>query len=182
VDSLPRHLGSLTQLQRLWMDWNHITAIPVTVKLLGNTLKELKVQGNPLVFPPVEVVVRGLDAVFEWTKSRSKEMEFVRKRGVVLHDCLSSRFCVGGAPPPPPRPARAGPGGAAALTLSLSLSLSHSLTHSLSLGRALTLCHGCYPCCVCSRDVNPSSLHGFPHTASLVVLYVASHRGTGAQS
>ncbi len=86
ISSLPRHIGALTQLQRLWLDWNQIRSIPATVKFLGATLRELKVQGNPLMYPPIEVVVKGLSAIFEWTAAKVEEQRFVRRRGMVQRD------------------------------------------------------------------------------------------------
>ena len=51
ISQLPRLVGGLTQLTKLWLDWNKIIAIPATIKYLSNNLKELKMQGNPLVRP-----------------------------------------------------------------------------------------------------------------------------------
>ena len=49
ITVLPRLVGGLTQLTKLWLDWNKIASIPATVKYLSTSLQELKMQGNPLV-------------------------------------------------------------------------------------------------------------------------------------
>lgn len=70
VRTLPSGIGALTQLKKLWLDWNGIAAIPPTIASLADTLKEFKVQGNPLLYPPLKVVLGGLKAVLAWSQVR----------------------------------------------------------------------------------------------------------------
>lgn len=91
VRSIPRSVGSLRQLKKLWLDWNKIESVPPSVKFLADTLEELKLQGNPLVFPPMSVVLKGLSHVFAWTKAKAAEHAFVRQRGATGVCCF---WCV----------------------------------------------------------------------------------------
>eukprot|EP00253_Pinus_taeda_P008771 PITA_08771 len=63
--SLPESIGGLTSLIELNANYNQISALPASIGRLEK-LQFLKVEGNPLVVPPPQVVDRGLDAIKEY--------------------------------------------------------------------------------------------------------------------
>ena len=44
--------------------------MPPTIASLSHTLKEFKVQGNPLLYPPLDVVLKGLPGIKVWSEVR----------------------------------------------------------------------------------------------------------------
>lgn len=66
---LPETVGDLIKLRDLDLSNNQIHALPDTFFRLDN-LFQLKLDGNPLMIPPMEIVNKGLEAVLEFMKER----------------------------------------------------------------------------------------------------------------
>ena len=69
--SLPSTIGDLVFLVELDLSFNQVKMLPMGVGALEN-LKVLKVDNNPLVDPPLEVVEHSMEALLEYMSERWK--------------------------------------------------------------------------------------------------------------
>lgn len=65
LQSLPRSIGNLEQLEELLCHNNQIRVLPDSFGML-NSLSVLKLEGNPLVMPPRDVIEKGAQAVVHY--------------------------------------------------------------------------------------------------------------------
>ncbi|KAJ6829232.1 plant intracellular Ras-group-related LRR protein 1-like [Iris pallida] len=72
LQSLPYSIGMLISLLELDISYNKITHLPNSMGCLSK-LQKLTAEGNPLVFPPVEVVEQSVEAVREYLSARTNE-------------------------------------------------------------------------------------------------------------
>lgn len=77
--ALPDSIGDLVSLTELDLSFNQIHELPISMGRLKN-LKKLKLEENPLLEPPMEVVEQGCEAVMEymakaWSESLKPEEE-----------------------------------------------------------------------------------------------------------
>ncbi|KAL5974106.1 Plant intracellular Ras-group-related LRR protein 6 [Asimina triloba] len=71
LDALPYSVGLLMSLVELDVSYNQISALPDSIGCLKN-LKKLRVEGNPLVSPPTEVMDQSIDVVKAYLSERMK--------------------------------------------------------------------------------------------------------------
>lgn len=69
LESLPYSIGLLVSLVELDISYNKITILPDSMGCLTK-LRKLRVEGNPLVRPPMEVVEQSVEAVREYLSAR----------------------------------------------------------------------------------------------------------------
>ncbi|XP_010276727.1 PREDICTED: plant intracellular Ras-group-related LRR protein 6 [Nelumbo nucifera] len=69
LDSLPYSIGLLLSLVELDASYNQITTLPPSIGCLKK-LQKLRVEGNPLVSPPMEIVEQSLEAVKEYLSQK----------------------------------------------------------------------------------------------------------------
>lgn len=79
LTELPHTIGDLTELRELDLSINQIQALPLSFARLHKLIK-LNLDQNPLVFPPMEVVCKGIEAIRlfmskRWHCAASKEEE-----------------------------------------------------------------------------------------------------------
>ncbi|GLE01053.1 hypothetical protein PINS_up009866 [Pythium insidiosum] len=75
--ALPRNIGDLAAtLRDLRLDWNRITALPFSFRLLTR-LETLCMERNPLKLPPLHYIARGVRATIAYMEKSLEE--FVRK-------------------------------------------------------------------------------------------------------
>ena len=95
IFGLPRDVGLLAGLESLWLDWNRIDRLPIEFAQLRNTLKDLRMEGNPLKTPPPDVVHAGVEQICDWIEKVLDDGIDRRKRRVarqligVLHDAVT---------------------------------------------------------------------------------------------
>lgn len=77
----------MTELEHLWLDFNLISTLPQGFHHLTK-LKELKMDGNTLIHPPIEVIVKGAKEVIKWCRLKLAAKESAREKNIVL-DTLS---------------------------------------------------------------------------------------------
>ncbi len=98
---LPDNIGNLGRtLTNLWLDFNNLTALPISFHKLEN-LTELKMEGNSgMVFPTMDKIIRGPKSVLAWSKKRFSTSLFARQQSIVLtfQDMLKQvgKHCIGG--------------------------------------------------------------------------------------
>jgi len=89
--TLPESLGDLEDtLEVLWLDWNRLSGLPWTFGKLVN-LKQLKIEGNPqLCYPPLYVILEGVDKALAWCRARVDGSVISRRRVLVstLQHCF----------------------------------------------------------------------------------------------
>lgn len=69
LESLPCSVGLLVSLVELDVSYNNISTLPDSIGCLNN-LTKLSVEGNPLVYPPPQVVEWGMHAVKEYLSNK----------------------------------------------------------------------------------------------------------------
>ncbi|XP_020267067.1 plant intracellular Ras-group-related LRR protein 1-like [Asparagus officinalis] len=74
LESLPYSIGLLISLTELDISYNKITHLPNSVGCLTK-LHKFQAEGNPLVFPPMEVVEQSVHAVREYLSARMNGLE-----------------------------------------------------------------------------------------------------------
>jgi len=67
LTALPQEVGELTHLENLLFYSNRITALPVEMGRLWR-IKEIGHGGNPLIYPPADVLPGGTEAVFAYLR------------------------------------------------------------------------------------------------------------------
>jgi hypothetical protein len=77
--ALPESIGDLVSLTELDLSFNQMHELPISMGRLTN-LKKLKLEENPLLVPPMEVVEQGHEALMEymaklWSESLKTEEE-----------------------------------------------------------------------------------------------------------
>jgi hypothetical protein len=82
---LPDEIGKLGKtLQHLWLDFNNLTALPMSFHKL-QVINELKMEGNAgMVFPTIDKIIQGPKAVVAWSKKRFSTSLFARQQSIVL--------------------------------------------------------------------------------------------------
>ncbi|OIW20475.1 hypothetical protein TanjilG_11878 [Lupinus angustifolius] len=86
LETLPFSVGLLLSLVELDVSYNNIKTLPNSIGCFKK-LQKLRVEGNPLISPPLEVVEQGLHVVKEYLcekinsshESKHKNMSWVRK-------------------------------------------------------------------------------------------------------
>lgn len=74
LESLPYSIGLLISLAELDISYNKITRLPSSMGCLTK-LRKFHAEGNPLTFPPMEVVEQSVDAVREYLSDRMNGAE-----------------------------------------------------------------------------------------------------------
>lgn len=74
LESLPYSIGLLCSLVELDISYNKITHLPNSIGCLTK-LRKFQAEGNPLTFPPIEVVEQSLDAVRDYLNAKMNEAE-----------------------------------------------------------------------------------------------------------
>ncbi|KAJ0985132.1 hypothetical protein J5N97_003488 [Dioscorea zingiberensis] len=72
LHSLPYSIGLLQSLTDLNISYNSISTLPHSFSLLKN-LKNFSAEGNPIVSPPMEVVLKGVDEVRDYMTAKMTE-------------------------------------------------------------------------------------------------------------
>jgi len=78
---LPAEIGNLSNLQRLYLDYNQLTTLPLQLGDLPIT--DLQLENNPLVFPPPEIVRQGTPTTLEFLRNPPPYPPFVITEVVV---------------------------------------------------------------------------------------------------
>jgi Leucine-rich repeat (LRR) protein len=83
LQSLPPEIGNLTNLCLLWLNSNELETLPISMANLqtlakatdciGRSENLLSLQGNPLVFPPEEILDQGKTAIIDYLASQALE-------------------------------------------------------------------------------------------------------------
>jgi hypothetical protein len=98
---LPEEIGKLgNSLTNLWLDFNNLSAVPMSFYKLTNLI-ELKMEGNlGMVFPTIDKIIKGPKTVVAWSKKRYATSLYARQQAIVLsfQDILKQvgKHCVGG--------------------------------------------------------------------------------------
>ncbi|KAJ1515295.1 hypothetical protein HMI55_003843 [Coelomomyces lativittatus] len=74
ITIIPQSIGHLYFLQRLDIDKNAITELPIELGNLKN-LVSFEYADNPLLFPPLEVIKGGKEAIFRYFESQSENLK-----------------------------------------------------------------------------------------------------------
>lgn len=85
IFGLPRDIGQLSGLEALWLDWNRIDRLPIEFAQLRDSLKDLRMEGNPLRTPPADVVHAGVPTICDWIQKVLDDGIDRRKRRVARH-------------------------------------------------------------------------------------------------
>ncbi|KAM0939317.1 putative leucine-rich repeat domain superfamily [Dioscorea sansibarensis] len=96
LHSLPDSIGLLTSLTELNISYNSITTLPNSFACLTN-LTKFMAEGNPLVCPPMEVVVKGVDEVRDFMNAKMSEGFKVGGKGKKIRSSTSSKTTRRGA-------------------------------------------------------------------------------------
>jgi Leucine-rich repeat (LRR) protein len=73
--SIPDFIMNLASLTRLNLEGNQLRSLPPALGFLSGTLKELQVQGNPLVDPPADELTGGLEPILWQCRQRYYAMQ-----------------------------------------------------------------------------------------------------------
>jgi len=97
---IPDSIVNLSSLEVLWLDFNKLSALPINFHHLIR-LKVLKLEGNvDMIYPPLDVVVLGVEEVHRWSRLRVDESNTKRLRVIIqsLEEVLSlvRRHRIGG--------------------------------------------------------------------------------------
>ncbi len=83
ISELPDSMGNMTGLRSLWLDHNNMTSLPWNFFKMTN-LVELNMEGNSdMVYPTVDKLIQGAEAVRRWSNERHRHSVFVRKQRIV---------------------------------------------------------------------------------------------------
>ena len=91
INIIPDSIVNLSSLEVLWLDFNKLSALPNNFHLL-HKLKILKLEGNvDMIYPPLDVVVLGVEEVHRWSRLRVDESNTKRLRIIIqsLEEVLS---------------------------------------------------------------------------------------------
>lgn len=90
LHSLPYSIGLLTSLTELNISYNSISTLPNSFACLTNVTKFMA-EGNPLVCPPMEVVIKGVDEVRDYMNAKMSEgFKVVGGKGKKIRPSTSS--------------------------------------------------------------------------------------------
>jgi len=100
INIIPDSIVNLPSLEVLWLDFNKLSALPINFHHLIR-LKVLKLEGNvDMIYPPLDVVVLGVEEVHRWSRQRVDETRIKRLRTIIqsLEEVLSlvKRHRIGG--------------------------------------------------------------------------------------
>ena len=70
-------IATVGKIQRLDLSGNQLTTLSGSVTW-PSTLKELAVEGNPLISPPPEIIKQGTEAILRYLKKPIEQKELVR--------------------------------------------------------------------------------------------------------
>lgn len=76
IRAIPLELAECTELRSLWLDWNDIEEVQEQIVRI-KSLEDLRMEGNPLRLPTIEIIGDGVDAARKWF---SDQGEFVIRR------------------------------------------------------------------------------------------------------
>jgi len=100
INIIPDSIVNLSSLEVLWLDFNKLSALPINFHHLIR-LKVLKLEGNAdMIYPPLDVVVLGVEEVHRWSRLRVDESKSKRLRTIIqsIEEVLSlvRRHRIGG--------------------------------------------------------------------------------------
>lgn len=89
IMELPKSISNIVSLECLWLDFNKLASLPFGFHRLKN-LKEdgLKLEGNPMMSPPIDTIVKGTTEILEWCESELVSCELAKNRRIVV--CVQS--------------------------------------------------------------------------------------------
>jgi len=83
ITFIPNSIVRLLSLECLWLDFNRISALPTNFHLLKR-LKVIKLEGNvDLVYPTIDVVVKGAEEILRWSRTRLETSITARNNQIV---------------------------------------------------------------------------------------------------
>ena len=91
INIIPDSIVNLSSLEVLWLDFNKLSALPINFHHLIR-LKVLKLEGNvDMIYPPLDVVVLGVEEIHRWSRLRVDESSTKRLRTIIqnLEEVLS---------------------------------------------------------------------------------------------
>ena len=91
IKAIPDALASCTNLKSLWLNWNLIEEVKEEIVTI-ESLEDLRMEGNPLRFPTLEVIGEGVQCARKWFTDqeefvvRRERKKIVLKLQKVLHE------------------------------------------------------------------------------------------------
>jgi Leucine-rich repeat (LRR) protein len=83
IRALPETIGRMVNLEELWLDYNALSALPMTFHRIMK-LRVLRLEGNMhMLQPPFDVIERGTTEVIAWCRNRYMNDQTMLKKRII---------------------------------------------------------------------------------------------------